>query len=169
MGWGTQSVAITDFLESSGFIVDSSAIPRPVYPWDGGLKDWDNAPTEPFYPAAGTYKEKGAIRDLLQVPISTVVLPFEGDTIPNVIRYINPAYHTAIFQRAVQSFQGSILTTVSHPYELMASETSIKSPLAFSLDSFRENLRYLTLLSDVSFITLSELRQQVLQKSDQTW
>lgn len=159
MGWGTQSPAITDFLEESGFIVDSSAIPRPVYPWDKGLKDWENSPTEPFYPAHGTYKTKGLTRRLLQVPISTVELPFYQDTIPNVIRYINPAYHTSIFKYAIESYKGSILTTITHPYEIIPHEITVKSPLAFSLDVFKENLSYLNSLSGVSFITISELKK----------
>lgn len=161
MGWGTQSVAITNFLEESGFTVDSSAIPRPVYPWDKGLKDWENAPTEPFYPAPGTYKLNGQRRGLLQVPISTVILPLEGDTIPDVIRYINPAYKSSIFKLAIQSYKGSVLTTISHPYEIMPSNLATKSPLAFSLETFKENIRHLTLLSDVNFVTIPELRKNM--------
>lgn len=161
MGWGTQSPAITDFLELSGFIVDSSAIPRPVYPWDKGLKDWENSPSEPFYPAQGTYKSNGPKRQLLQVPISTVVLPFESDTMPNVIRYINPAYHSEIFSRAIQAYHNSILITISHPYEIIDGSICQKSPLAFSLDVFKENLRSLTLLSNVSFLTILELRKKI--------
>ncbi len=162
MGWGTQSASITDFLEGSGFIVDSSAIPRPVYAWDKGLKDWENAPSDPFYPANGTYKMRGlTTRGLLQVPISTVALPFEGDSIPGVIRYINPAYHSATFKKAVQGHTGSILTTISHPYEIMKSDLSIKSPLAFSLHVFKENLRWLTSITGVSFMTLLDLRKKM--------
>lgn len=161
MGWGTQSVAITNFLEESGFIVDSSAIPRPLYPWDNGLKDWENAPMEPFFPAPGTYKVKGPKRELLQVPISTVVLPLEEDTIPDVCRYINPAYHSAIFKQAIQSNRSNVLTTITHPYEIMLSDITMKSPLAFSLDVFKENLRHLTLLSDVSFVTIPQIRKDI--------
>ncbi len=169
MGWGTQSVQITNFLEESGFIVDSSAIPRPTYPWDKGLKDWENAPVEPFFPAYGTYKVKGPIRELLQVPISTVILPFEDDTIPDVCRYINPAYHSVIFKQAIQSYRCNVLTTITHPYEIMASDITKKSPLAFSLEVFKENLRHLTLLPDVSFVTITNIRKNMFTKTNQSW
>lgn len=157
MGWGTQSTEITNFLEKSGFVVDSSAMSRPVYPWDKNLKDWEDSPNEPFYPTLGNYKIAGPRRNLLQVPMTTVELTLEGDTLPNVKRYLNPAYKTEYFKKACETVEGELIVTITHPYEIMDSKVNIESPLSFSLKVFEANLIYLSSLEGIRFLTISEL------------
>lgn len=144
IGYGFQTNATLDALDAHGFRVDSSAIPRPRYPWDTVWRDWEGCPQEPFRPGRADYRAPGPDpRRIVELPISTVPLPCPGDTRPDVMRYVNPAYRHEAFVRCWNGAgdRGS-LTLVMHPYEILASSGS-HALIAFDPKEFRQNLEFI--------------------------
>lgn len=156
MGWGYHSNAVVDLLEKEGFLADSSAIPRPVYPWDNGLKNWEGAPLYPYYPSSLDYRVPGSQRKILQVPMSTVPLSFPTDTTPGIIRYINPAYQTEYFSKSISLLDSTDMVTIIHPYEIIGVSDG-KSAISFSSEVFTNNLLMLCQNDTHSFLTISQL------------
>ncbi len=158
MGWGYQTNKTIEMLESLAFEIDSSAIPRPCYPWCTPGVNWENTGQYPYYPSIGDYRIAAEpARRILEVPISTVSLPLDTDTQPGVIRYINPAYKPEIFRAAVGRYRLSDIVLIMHPYELIAA-TSGSGVIAFDFEAFRENLFFLATNGFV-FHNLKRLRQ----------
>lgn len=164
MGWGYMTNRIMDFLESNSFLVDSSAIPRPSYEWELSVKDWDGSPGKPYYPEYVNYKSPGWNgRTILEIPISTTRIAASYDTLPEVIRVMNPSYHHSIFTDAVQRWyqDNNHLVMVVHDTELSDHSTPHEL-LSFSLNQTIENLDYLLewhtcRQSPLHFCTLSEI------------
>jgi hypothetical protein len=156
MGWGYQSNAVVDLLENDGFTADSSAIPRPVYPWDNGLKNWEGASRLPYFPSKEDYRLPGLHRNILQVPISTVPLPFPTDNFSGIIRYINPAYQSKYFDECLTKLDIPTMVMITHPYEIIGSSES-KSAIAFSREIFTQNLSSIYQEGESSFLTISQL------------
>jgi hypothetical protein len=156
VGYGYQTNATIAVLEKAGFRVDSSAVPRPSYPWDPVFRDWQGAPQEPFRPSRKDYRAPGQDhRNIVELPISTVPLPCLSDTIPNVQRYVNPAYRHGAFVRACDAAAGrTALTLVMHAYEIL-SRPEAHHLLAFDIKDFRRNLEHLVTLSS-NFRCVSE-------------
>lgn len=122
MGWGYMTNNTIEALEKLGFCIDSSAIPRPVYPWEERLKDWSTTPKAPYYPGCNDYRvpdSHGVARSILELPMSVARIPAPADTV-EMVRYINPAYSYKVFDGALQQLEGMDASVfIMHPYEIL--------------------------------------------------
>lgn len=145
MGWGQHTNASMEVIAALGFQCDSSAVPRPKYSWDKTVRDWSITGQEPYYPSAADYRITGEPHlPLLELPMSTVPLPLPGDTQPDVIRYINAAYHPEVFSRAMENCGNAITILITHPYECIARSGNKHEALAFDVQALHTNLKLLT-------------------------
>lgn len=162
MGWGYQTVKTMRLLSDAGFKVDSSAIPRPVYDWEESVKNWESAPTHPYFPSSTDYRRPGASAiPILEVPMSVARISAPYDT-GVVLRYINPAYKPSYFSSAIEQWvaENTHLVTITHPYELMPHQRP-HPLLAFNIADFEANIAFLTDRIDnagktIQFATLTE-------------
>jgi hypothetical protein len=167
LGWSYADADILACLDELGFAIDSTALPRPSYPWDNVPRDWDGAPQRPYHPSRDDHRrEGGAPGSLLEVPMSVAVLPAPHDTQPDVQRYVNPAYHVEFFEQAIRAVAASpLIVTITHPYECLPTGAEGDAPapppghplLAHSPEVLRENLAHLQTLGR-PFVTLNSLR-----------
>jgi hypothetical protein len=143
MGWAYHTNKTIKAIEELGFEMDFSALPRPIYHWDNPFRDWSTTTQKPFHPSKEDYRiDKIDNYSFWMIPINTFEIPCLGDTSPNVLRYLNPAYKKDIFKKVVDSIDETIINTVSHPYELL-SNTLKHELMAFSSIDFEENLKYM--------------------------
>lgn len=155
MGWGFQNGRTLQVLEALGFDRDSSAIPRPSYPWDNGLKDWSKTTNTPYYPSKQDYRVPGdPHHSILEVPISTFPIPKATDDRPSVMRYLDPAYFHEAFKNVLETMEWDRLVLICHPYELLPHQKD-DPLLSFSEKEFEKNLDQLMEVSDC-FSTISE-------------
>jgi len=162
-GWGFHTSDTMRVLASAGFTVDSSAIPRPRYPWELSAKDWTRAPEHPYRPSVADYQLPGEPSlPIVEVPISVEVIAAPRDT-QQVKRYLNPAFHAPLLQPALRRWTARHrhVVMVTHPYEVRPAAAS-HDLIAFDLDVFDRNVRYLRELADaagarLTFTTLSSL------------
>lgn len=152
MGWGQMSDSVMVALDELGFVIDSSAMPKPIYAWDQLKRDWSMCPAEAYHPHRGNYQLRGDLR-ILEVPMSTVPLPLSSDTEPGVIRYINPLYYHSRFVSAMRSSVTSSPVLIFHPYELRKA-SSTHPLLSFSITELVRNTDWL-LSEGFEFNTLS--------------
>jgi hypothetical protein len=154
MGWAFQTNKTMKELDELGFLIDSSAIPRPKYEWEQYSRDWTITSQKPYHPSVQDYRITNTINlRLWEIPITTTVLPSPTDTCPNLMRYINPAYRSESFKLALlslHSFQQIVL--ICHPYEIVVQAQ--KHPLlSFDAEQFSDNLKWL-LQNKYSFSTI---------------
>lgn len=119
IGGGFQTNALLATLERAGFRTDSSAIPRPRYPWDLSIKDWTETPQHPYFPSCADYRVPGRpARGILEVPMTTAPVVAPYDERP-VLRYLNLAFHKAPLTAAIRTAlaRPAPLVTITHPYE----------------------------------------------------
>ena len=163
MGWGVHSAEIMHLLAEQGFVVDSSAIPRPKYTWDRSVVDWSVTPSYPFFPSVADYRVPGEPHfPILEVPISCIEVQAPYDAGP-VVRYLNLAYHPHIFRPALENWMRRYthLVTITHPYELMPNAEA-HGLLAFGQNVLEQNILTIEELASDSgltadFLTLSEM------------
>lgn len=157
MGWGYLTSEMAEMLENLQFSHDSSAIPRPNYKWEQTKKDWSNTPQNPYCPSKQDYRIPGNPHfNFIEVPITTVPLQGDNDTINGVLRYINPAYRTDKFNLAIQRANGNKpVVLICHPYEIINKENS-HDFLAFDPSVLCENLSRLH-ASTIRFLTISQV------------
>jgi hypothetical protein len=131
-------------LERLEWSVDSSALPRPQYPWDAVRRDWSTTPRTPYRPSRADYRRPGTpARRILEIPITTVPLEAPDDTQPGILRYINPAYHGDVFRAALARVpEGVEPVLIAHPYEFL-SGTRSHPLIAFDASALRRNLALL--------------------------
>jgi len=142
MGWGFQANEIMHFLTEAGFVVDSSAIPRPHYQWEETVRDWTNTPIQPYRPSTADYRIPGEpTLPILEVPISVMTIPAPYDNGP-VLRYCNLAYYPNLLRAPLQSWihAHTHLVTITHPYELMPRD-SVHPLFVFSVQALKDNCR----------------------------
>ena len=161
IGFGRGSNRIFRTLSEAGFKVDSTAMPRPRYPWTKRGVDWTGSPDRPFRPSAADYRVPGwPSLDLLEIPISctTVVAPEDTE---RVVRYLNLAYHPRMFQPALVQWvsEHDHLVTITHPYELVQGPSH--GLLAFESGTLEENVMSIESLArsrgGCEFVTLPEM------------
>ena len=165
MGWGFHSNEIMRFFADKGFLVDSSAIPRPRYQWEESFKDWTITPDYPYYPSIYDYRVPGKpSTPILEVPISVIPIKAPYDT-GVVRRYINLAYYPNILHDPLEKWikENSYLVTITHPYEIKSINRK-HGLLAYNIDAFEKNLISIMEIADnmgkkVSFLTISELTE----------
>jgi hypothetical protein len=165
MGWGFHSDATMHAVADLGFAVDSSAIPRPRYPWEASVKDWEGTPLLPYHPSRCDYRTPGSgpsALGILEVPMTVTAVAAPGDS-ETVLRYLNLAYRPDIFATAFRQCQDlPLVVTVTHPYELLLERLGRSHALiAGNLTALRENLHFLASQTGVEFVTLSMLSHSV--------
>ncbi|MBD0370360.1 MAG: hypothetical protein ICV60_05955 [Pyrinomonadaceae bacterium] len=161
-GWGFHTNETMRALSDSGFLLDSSAIPRPAYSWESSRKDWETTPCEPYFPSQADYRAPGEPHlSILEVPMSVTEIAAPYDRAA-VTRYINLAYHPELMKAPLAAWleRKDHLVTITHPYELMPAREA-HGLLAFDLNAMRRNLSTLEELAEergaeLSFMTLSE-------------
>jgi peptidoglycan/xylan/chitin deacetylase (PgdA/CDA1 family) len=167
MGWGFHTNETMRFIADAGFEIDSSAIPRPRYPWDEGTKDWAVTPLMPYRPSSADYRIPGEPSlPLVEIPMSVAAIAAHNDT-QEVLRYVNPAFIPHALANPVRSWFGThdLLVTVTHPYELLRR----RSPhplLAGSLDAFAANVDAIAAAATrtstgAAFVTLSDVAARI--------
>ena len=144
MGWGYHSNATMHATAALGFAYDSSAIPRPVYPWALTQCDWSTTPQTPYRPSLADYRvppQKGdTALPMLEIPMSTAIVPSPRDTMP-VRRYIDLSYREQAFDAALQNLPASLdPLLILHPYECIPVTGRHHDLLSFSLDTVAHNL-----------------------------
>jgi len=145
MGWGYMTNKVMKFLNDNGFIVDSTAIPRPKYRWEVTIKDWSITPNMFYHPSLTDYRIPGDNNHnsykILEVPISTMPIraPYDTDT---VIRYCNLSYYNKYIQKPLQEWiqKHNHLVTITHPYELDHRFYSGNQLISFNFSEFLRNL-----------------------------
>lgn len=160
MGWGFHNNETMKTLNDIGFIIDSSAIPRPQYKWEKTKKDWSITTQSAYHPSISDYRKAGSPSyEILEIPINTVFIPAASDS-QKVMRYINPAYHTDKFREAILKCDDiDPLVTITHPYEIYPSTENKHALLAFNPNVFYENLHWLS-NQEIIFKTISKLNCQ---------
>jgi hypothetical protein len=158
LGWAFATADILACLDDLGFVVDSTALPRPSYPWDVVPRDWECTPHVPYRPSRHDHRRAGhPACALLEVPMSVAALSLPSDTQPDVQRYVNPAYHAPLFARALHAVASApLIVTVTHPYECVPGAPTRHELLAHDLGVLRHNLAQLCALGR-PFVTLHEL------------
>ena len=141
MGWAFQTNDTLRALAEAGFAVDSSAIPRPVYPWDRGAKDWSTTPTRAYRPSIADYRIPGSpALPILELPMSVAVVRAPYDS-GEVVRYLNPAYRPEALAPVLRGWfdthDDAVLVT--HPHELYDRVTT-HGLMASSAEAFEENV-----------------------------
>jgi hypothetical protein len=174
MGWGFHSNQTLLTLIGLGFTVDSSAIPRPNYAWETGVRDWVGSPVVPYWPSVADYRRPGTpALEILEVPISTefVSAPYDQEA---VVRYVNPAFHPHLLRPALRRWLGrhGHLVTITHPYELMPAGPP-HGLLAFDVGAFEQNVRTIQRIAAeagraVSFLTVSQFANQRTSLQDES-
>jgi hypothetical protein len=162
MGWGFHTNETMRLLADLCFFIDSSAMPRPKYPWEETNRDWTLTPVTPYFPSEKDYRVPGEPNlPILEIPMSMVPVKTPYD-IEHVLRYINLAYHPDLLREPLEYWlrEHSHLITITHPYELFFREES-HCLLAFDLKAFERNLEILKGIAAekgvlVSFLTLYE-------------
>jgi hypothetical protein len=161
MGFGRGSNRILRTLSDAGFVIDSTAMPRPRYPWSKRGVDWTGAPDRPYRPSIADYRSPGwPGLDLLEMPISCTTVHAPDDN-QEVVRYLNPAYHPRMFRPGLERWtaEHDHLVTITHPYELV--EGPSHGLLAFDPRAFEENVMSIESLAaskgGCEFLTLTEM------------
>lgn len=159
MGWGFHTNRTMHCLAEWGFKIDASAIPRPRYVWEETVKDWSITPIHPYHPSADDYRRPGHPElSILEFPMSVALIRAPYDT-QMVLRYIDLAYHTNVFEKAISRWFGqhTRLVTIAHPYEFMPQSNN-HPLLSFSIESLERNIARIQLEADdkAEFLTLSE-------------
>lgn len=166
-GWGFHCNESLAALERAGFALDSSAIPRPRYPWEESVKDWEGTPPEPYRPSRADYRRPGQpALDLLEVPISVTELAAPYDTEPGVRRYLDLTYRSELLEPALAAWieRHPLLVSISHPQTLDPAAPA-HALLCHELANVAENLDHLerlgrSLRGGIEFVTLSEVRER---------
>ncbi len=165
MGWAYHTEATMDALERLGFSIDSSAMPRPRYPWDVVPKDWEDTPLTPYHPSRDDHRRPGRpARSILQMPITTAPLPAPTDTRP-VRRSLSPAYAPEAFRRAFSAVEHlPLVVLVLHPYEL--GVTAAQHPLfGAGPAGFAANIAWLE-ARGAQLVTLTEAARRLVRLAD---
>jgi hypothetical protein len=141
MGWGVHTNDTMRFIAASGFTVDSSAIPRPVYGWDPAARDWTTTPLTPYRPSSADYRIPGDPRlAVVEVPMSVAHIAAPTDS-QQVLRCVNPAFQSEALAAPLRSWFAAhdVLVTVTHPYEVLPRRQT-HPLLAGSIEAFARNL-----------------------------
>lgn len=156
MGWGYHTNRTLQMTFSKGFLIDSSAIPRPKYTWETIVRDWSITPNHSYFPGQDDYRTDVGIKTgVLEVPINTAYLRLETDT-DKVKRYINISYKHNYFRDAINDLVDlPIIVSVTHPYELIPNKVS-HALLSFDIAELELNLQFL-LEKQFTFKTMSSI------------
>lgn len=167
MGEGWHTAETMNLVETLGFTVDSTAIPKRDDSASGHPRNWRDTPNHPYYPDKSVPRLEGEKRSLLEVPMNSWAFQASYDKSPK-LRYMNPCIHADLWQQVVTTWQENLVaqdnyfwTMILHPSEAMPHD---KADLlyAYSVDSVRENLEYLTTViknlgHKATYVSVSEI------------
>ena len=166
VGFGRGSNRVLRLLADAGIRIDSTAMPRPTYPWTRRGVDWTLTPRVPYRPSVADYRVPGTPSlDIVEVPISCDAVAAPGDD-RHVVRYLNPAYHPAIFGPSVEAWlsRQHHLVTITHPYEVLRGPDH--KLLSFQVGAFEENVltveRMARGMGGCEFVSLGEIADRRL-------
>ncbi|MBL7810783.1 MAG: hypothetical protein JNL57_01050 [Bacteroidetes bacterium] len=159
MGWAYHTNHTMHTIDQLGIAVDCSAMPRPLYAWEMSVRDWQRCTTTPYHPSVDDYQIPGApsLR-VLEYPMTTLPIASPYDTESGVIRYLNPCYHSEIFNKALADITANHINLIAHPYEFLPNPRQ-HGMLAFSKETMCLNLQHLS-DQNFQFVTLSGQLQQ---------
>lgn len=147
MGWGYHTQATMTRIDEMGFLADSSAIPRPIYPWSITYCNWERTGQKPYHPSRSDFQTESPVSSenlrLLEVPMTTAVVcaPYDEQ---QIVRYINPAYRHEIFLQTMQTLAGrDAVVLILHPYECVANSGQTHALLSFDTAQTEKNLQSL--------------------------
>lgn len=135
-------------VEKAGFQNDSTVIAGRMLA-DNPLKNWEHASQHPYYPAHDDLTKPGTKRPLLELPISTWMTNASYDLAPKR-RYMNPAIHTAVFQKAISDNKGFILEQkfpvrvwnfISHPDDIVHPDSPNDLLYSRSIEAYIQNVK----------------------------
>jgi hypothetical protein len=148
MGEAWHTPHTLDLLESLGFQVDSTCIPDRDDSASGHPRNWAGAPNQPYYPDRTDIRRAGAVRNLLEIPITSWRFQASYDNAPK-LRYMNPCVHRELWEQALDRWQEQqpvssplIWTLILHPGEALPREQP-DMLYAYSLETVRHNLKML--------------------------
>lgn len=143
MGWTYHTNLTMQTINQFDLLADCSAMPRPDYAWEISKRNWETTPGHPYFPSVADYRVPGnPCYGTLEFPLTVMPIAAPYDTESGVLRYLNPAYHTSIFCKAVDEWDGEMCNLISHPYEFLPSEKA-HGMLSFSFETFAANIQYL--------------------------
>jgi peptidoglycan/xylan/chitin deacetylase (PgdA/CDA1 family) len=151
MGEGWHTIETLNLVESLGFKVDSTAIPRRDDSATGHPRNWKNTANQPYYPAKDDIRLSGEVRPLLEVPMNSWYFQASYDKKPK-LRYMNPCIHNELWTQALDYWEAQIRQNLTenyvwalilHPAEAMPHDRP-DLLYAFSLDVLRKNLSQFT-------------------------
>lgn len=159
MGWGYHTQATMECIDGMGISADSSAIPRPAYPWTMTLCNWERTGQAPYHPSRNDFQTESPCRAenlrLLEIPMTTAVVHAPSDE-QQVVRYINAAYKHEVFWKAVNSIaDANACVLILHPYECVPQNNAAHALLSFDIGQMESNLRCL-LEKGACFAVLNE-------------
>jgi len=145
MGWGFHTNRTMKAVDAMGFRIDASAIPRPRYRWNTQACDWSTSPRYPYHPSVSDYRVEGSPHlAIWEVPLTTTAVSMPTDTERNIIRHIELAWDTGIFNDAIASVAGlEQMVLVCHPYQIVASRGR-QALSSCDAGNIRSNLETLT-------------------------
>ncbi len=157
MGWGFHTNSTMKILDEMGFRIDSTAIPRPQYEWNDRVCDWSNSPRYPYHPSLHDYRVPGEGHlKILEIPMTTTIVPRSTDTEKDVIRYIELAYDSKTFEKAINSVRDmEEVVLIFHPYRILKPQGQ-GGKHSFDITSLRDNLELLSKCGK-RFVTVSEI------------
>jgi SAM-dependent methyltransferase len=155
MGWGFHTNKTIKVLDEMGFRIDSTAIPRPKYRWNDRACDWSVSPQHPYNPSVRDYRVPGDPHlAICEMPMTTTVIPMQTDTEKDVIRYVELAYDSKIFKKALDSISDIDQTVlIFHPHKILKKARG-KGRARYNTDNIRRNLATLS-RSGRRFTTIS--------------
>ncbi len=143
MGWAYHTQQTWHYIDTLGLQYDSSAMPRPVYTWEKSLRNWDGTGQAPYYPCTANYRIAGQPSShTLQIPLTTAQILASTDTIPDMVRLVNPAYKHKDFVQAMQNIELEHIVFVIHPYEVLKLDIN-HAIMAFNPAAFAQNVQWL--------------------------
>jgi hypothetical protein len=174
-GEGWHCPQTISMVEKFGFICDSTAIPGRR----GGAHhpmDWMGTPNHPYFPDNRDIRLPGRERPLLEMPMNTWLVKAPYDSEPKV-RYMNPAVHESIFDKALDDWEILIKNSdvsiwvwvlVFHPDEVMPMPDA-DSLYAHSRQTLCRNVRAMTARvrevgHSFEFVTISEAAKRWRQQ-----
>jgi len=168
--WHTPQTLAT--IERLGLLYDSTALPGVATA--GHIRNWRETINQPFFPDPVDVRRPGPPRATLEIPMNTwnVKAPYEAQ--PR-LRYMNPAVHADIFDRALQSWNGttraaalSVWVLICHPDEAWPKRGPDQL-YARCLDTLEKNIARLiehvgSAGQTLEFVTMSEAGQRWKQQ-----
>jgi hypothetical protein len=156
MGWGYQTNITMRTIDRIGFLIDSSAIPRPAYPWETTVKNWNGTPDTIYHPSTNDYRVPGnPSLNILEFPMSVCELEALGDTM-KVKRYLNTSYKSEYFKLAYSKLSERLyINSIMHPYEILPNSNN-HPLLSFNTQELEKNLEFL-IEKNSCFKTVSEI------------